>query len=131
MNDTTELLPLIKLRFNIEHPNFEDCYAFGYECALAEMNEEENPFRSGTRENEQWSDGWWAGFYGEEPLFEVAESIEEQTKTTQPDAANDRVYHGMKASLYSKARLCSKLIEISGMLAVSATIGYQVLDLVA
>jgi len=41
MNDILALLPHLKLRFNIEHPGFEDCYAYGYECAVAEINEEE------------------------------------------------------------------------------------------
>ncbi len=69
MNDTTELLPHIKLRFNIEHPSFEECYSYGYECALAEVEEDENPFREGSIEHEQWQEGWWAGFYGEKPYM--------------------------------------------------------------
>ncbi|MDI1352997.1 MAG: transmission trait enhancer LetE, partial [bacterium] len=71
MNDTTALLPHIKLRFNIEHPTYEESYMFGYECALSEVAEEDNPFRAGSPESEQWLEGWWAGAYEEKPLFDT------------------------------------------------------------
>ena len=110
MNDMTALLPHIKLRFNIEHPSFEECYAYGYECALAEINEIANPYHMDSKESEQWLEGWWAGFYGEKPLYELADD-----------------------SVYSEAMICffAKVMEITGMLAVSAIVGYQVIDLVA
>ena len=61
MNDITALLPDIKLRFNIDHPSYEECYIFGYECAVLEVDESENPFHEGSPESEQWLEGWWAG----------------------------------------------------------------------
>ena len=61
MNDITALLPHIKLRFNIDHPSYEECYIFGYECAVSEVAEEENPIPEGSQEAEQWLEGWWAG----------------------------------------------------------------------
>ena len=123
MNDTTALLPDIRLRFNIEHPSFEDCYAFGYECATAEVSEAENPFRAGTKESDQWLEGWWAGFYGELPLYELSNEFEGEQ--SEIDAANDHVYHEHRSNFLNK------VIEITSMLAVSAAVGYQLLDLVA
>ena len=124
MNDMTALLPHIKLRFNIEHPSFEECYAYGYECALAEINEIANPYHMDSKESEQWLEGWWAGFYGEKPLYELADDVE-PLKISQHEAANE--------SVYSEAMICffAKVMEITGMLAVSAIVGYQVIDLVA
>lgn len=123
MNDTTALLPHIKLRFNIEHPSYEECYLFGYECAISEVSEEENPFRAGSQEADQWSEGWWAGFYGEEPLFSSNYVAEEEVEVHTNIAANDNQYH--------KNSFLTLVFEISGAIAASAIVGYQLLELVA
>ncbi len=124
MNDTTAILPHIKLRFNIEHPNYEECYMFGYECALSEVTEEENPFRERSQESEQWLEGWWAGAYGEHPLFDFTSVEEEEKFLERKIAANDQQYH-------SKHNFLSLVLEISGAIAASAIVGYQLLELVA
>ena len=126
MNNMTALLPHIKLRFNIEHPSFEECYAYGYECALAEINEEENPYCLSSKESEQWLEGWWAGFYGEKPMYDVAHETESVVTTSgEIGAANDHVYHENLNSFLVK------FMEITGVLAVSAAVGFQLIDLVA
>jgi len=122
MNDTTALLPHIKLRFNIEHPSYEECYLFGYECAIAEVAEEDNPFREGSQEAEQWLEGWWAGFYGEEPLFNMND-LADEIELNKETAANDQQYQ--------KSSFLTLMFEISGAIAASAIVGYQLLELVA
>ncbi|KTD33157.1 transmission trait enhancer protein LetE [Legionella nautarum] len=124
MNDTTELLPHIKLRFNIEHPSFEECYSYGYECALAEVGEDENPFPEGSHEYEQWQEGWWAGFYGEKPLYEPTEA-----ETGASEAANDQTYHFITSLVSSN--FLANMLKITGALAATAVVGYQVFELVA
>ncbi|MDF1757463.1 MAG: transmission trait enhancer LetE [Legionellaceae bacterium] len=119
MSDTKALLPHVKLRFNIEHPTVEESYRFGYECALADVTEEDNPFALGSREGEHWNDGWWAGFYGEEPLFTKEPAVDVNS------SANDHFYND------SKENLLSKFLEISGVLVVSAIFGYQLFEMVA
>ena len=126
MNDMTALLPHIKLRFNIEHPSFEDCYAYGYECALADINEEANPYHLGSNESEQWLEGWWAGFYGEEPLFDLSTLPIEEPSVAIGKAVNDESFFTPKVNL-----MLLRFLEISGALAVSAIIGYQLIELVA
>ncbi|MDI9819188.1 MULTISPECIES: transmission trait enhancer LetE [unclassified Legionella] len=127
MKEITALLPDIKLRFNVKHPDLEECYAYGYECALAEINEEANPYHEGTAEHEQWSDGWWAGFYGEKPLFDLAAlTIEPEIKEK---AVNDEVYHSKSQMMNRK--FFNNFLKITGALAATAVVGYQVLDLVA
>lgn len=123
MNDMTTLLPHIKLRFNIEHPSFEECYAYGYECATAEGTEEANPYRIGSKESDQWLEGWWAGFYGEEPLYTLGQCDDDQT-TIDP-AANDHTYNE------NMGNFIALVLEITGIIAVSAVVGYQVIELVA
>ena len=124
MNDMNTLLPHIKLHFNIEHPNFEECYAYGYECAMAEVGEEKNPYRVGTKESEHWLEGWWAGLYGDMPLYELSDgSNDSASLMSASDAANDQSYHnGLGSFLF-------QFFEVTGVLIVSAAVGYQVLDL--
>ncbi|KTC73883.1 transmission trait enhancer protein LetE [Legionella birminghamensis] len=124
MKDTTALTPYLRLRLNIDHPSLEECYVFGYECAVAELSEEENPYVEGTEEHNQWMEGWWAGFYGEEPLFSLAENTEEE-KAPQA-AANDQWYHHPFQTAFF-----TSFLKITGALAATAVVGYQVLDLVA
>ena len=122
MNDTARLLPYLKLRFNVDHPSFEECYVYGYECALAEISEGENPYPQGSKLNEQWLEGWWAGFYGDRPLFEV-EQIE--AESFEFDAANDQAFQEKTDNFLLK------FLEISGVIVVSAFVGYQLIELVA
>lgn len=124
MNDTTALLPHIKLRFNIDHPSYEECYLFGYECGLSEVSEGENPFKEGSHEAEQWLEGWWAGVFGEKPLFDMNSIESEAMDLFQDEAANDHVY-------CHKHSFLSLVFEISGAIAASAIVGYQLLELVA
>jgi hypothetical protein len=126
MNDINTILPDIKLKFNIDHPSIEECYAFGYECAQAELSEEENPYKGGTLESETWIEGWWAGFYGEEPIHKMDEIITNfATTETISNAANEAEYQDEKVSFLTR------LMEITSILAASALVGYQVIDLVA
>lgn len=124
MNDITALLPDIKLRFNIEHPSLEECYLFGYECAVAEVSEAENPYRIGTFESDQWIEGWWAGFYGDESLYDSPDSVPSGHESTTK-AANDHFYQEHLGGFLMT------VMEITGIFLVSAAVGYQVLDLVA
>ena len=128
MNDTNTLLPHIKLRFNIEHPSFEECYTYGYECSLAELDEAENPYSEGSFEHEQWREGWWAGFYGETPLFEGSEQTEASSILTNK-AANDHFFN-LFIHL-TNSRFLTNMLKITGALAATAVVGYQVLEFVA
>lgn len=124
MNDTTAILPHIKLKFNIDHPSYEECYLFGYECGLSEVSEEENPFKEGSQEAEQWLEGWWAGVFGEKPLFNSYNADSDAMEYQQEDAANDQIY-------CRKHSFLSLVFEISGAIAASAIVGYQLFELVA
>lgn len=125
MNDTTVLLPHMILLLNIEHPGYEESYSFGYECAVAELAEDENPYLPGTEEHNQWVDGWWAGFYGEAPLFTSEPHSTEASAPETKSAANESDYHS------DFKNILITFFKITGALAATAFIGYQVMDLVA
>lgn len=127
MNETTVLLPHIKLRLNIKHPSFEECYAYGYECATAQLLEEDNPYPLDTSEYEHWQNGWWDGFYGVKPLFSLTEALtdEEALVVDKKEAANDKVYQ------HSYHRFINILMTLGGALVATVVVGYQVFELVA
>lgn len=126
MNDLSALLPYVKLRFNLKHPSFEECYDFGYECARQGIAENENPFTEGTSKHEQWAEGWWMGYYEEKPLF--ANNTDDKLAKVnifQKKSANEHVFKQHVEKFWLRA------LEITGVIAASAFIGYQVLELVA
>lgn len=124
MNNIRTMLPEVKFRFNIDHPSIEECYSFGYECAQAQLDEIDNPFDMGSEEHYQWLEGWWAGFYGEKPLFDLS-NPEKELRSEPAAAANDLTYQIQQASFLST------FLKITGVLAATAIVGYQVFDLVA
>ncbi len=126
MNSITTMtaLPYIKFLVSVTHPNFDECYAYGYEAAIAEGSPDDNPYRDGTREHDHWLEGWWAGFYGEEPLYALAAANE----STQEEV-HEPIPH-FTEKLLSRGFL-TKMLKITGALAATAVVGYQVLDMVA
>lgn len=119
MERKDSLLPYLKLRFNLDHPDLEECYMDGYESAKADLSEQTNPYREGSREYEHWEEGWLAGFYDEAPIYPLEK---EQNVTT---AANDQSFFSRHIDLFGA------LFRITGALAATAVIGYQIVDLVA
>ena len=116
MNTVDEILPDLKLRFHIEHPNYEDCYAYGYACALASIEVGENPYEGKDQLAEQWEEGWWDGFYGQEPLFEL-------DWLTTAHASNDQIY--------SQYAFLVTLLKVTGAVAATALVAYQLFEWVA
>lgn len=119
MNDISALMPDVKLRFHIEHPSFEESYSFGYDCAVNEVAEDENPYPVGSAAHEHWLEGWWAGFYGEEPLFGMTKSPSVAAEDAQEEAPSDYT------------QIITNVLTIAGAITVSVVIGYQIFDLVA
>lgn len=126
MNDTKALLSLLKLRFNIDHPSIEECYTFGYECGQAGIEIDENPFQTSSLEKDHWVEGWWAGFYGEKPLFNISDASEPKVIQEAVVAVNDHHY-----AESSKSDFFIKLLEITSVIGIAAMVGYQVFELVA
>lgn len=116
MKNINDILPDLKLRLNIDHPNYEDCYAYGYACAVSSLELDVNPYPQGTRIAEQWEEGWWDGFYGNDPVFEL-------DWLNAPASANDQIY--------SNHAFLGTLLKITGTLAASVLVGYQLFEWVA
>lgn len=128
MTDTNTMLPYVRLQFEIENPSLEECYAYGYQAAMAEQGEDINPYKEDTVEYQQWQEGWWAGFYGEQPLYPMNELFESQDDVVISDnkpAANDKWFIPRSGSIMSR------VARVTSAIAATAIVGYQVIDLVA
>lgn len=113
MKSLDAVLPDLKLRFNLSHPTYEECYAYGYACALASVALDDNPYQPGTRLWEQWDEGWQDGFYGQAPLFEL------DWLTTEA---------AMNEPFYTAHPYVMTFLKITGTLAASLLLGYQLFD---
>lgn len=111
-----DAIALMRLKLNIENPNYEECYVDGYACGLASLTEESNPFVQDTVESEYWSDGWWDATYEQKPLF----TLDGANVDSQPKAHEHRF-----------SDFIVTFLEISGVIAVSTLLGYQLWELVA
>ena len=127
MREMDDVLPDVKLQFNIKYPTLEECYAYGYTCALSDLHADENPYQHGSKEWEHWSEGWEAGFYGEKPLFHPTESdvMTHLEHVEDEVAVNDQMFQDLLDGYLTK------VLEIASVIAVSAILSYQVIDLVA
>lgn len=75
-NDT--ILPYVRLRHHLDVPTLEDTWLDGYESAGHSVGEQANPYEENTSEYHHWNEGWWAGFYGDEPLFSLSGEVNEK-----------------------------------------------------
>ena len=114
MKTIGDVLPYVRLKFNIDNIDLEDCYTEGFEFARNNRDESENPFLPDTREAEHWSLGWWDGFYAQQPALKAREPAVNESHFSQE--TDPLIY---------------RILKISGALFASAIIGYQIFDLVA
>ena len=113
----SQVLANLRLKLHLEYPDLEDCYVDGYACSLAGLSEETNPYLLDSIEGNYWTDGWWAAFYEEKPLF----NLEGPTVAAAQPKPHEHRFSDFFVTF----------LEISGVIAVSALVGYQLWDLVA
>lgn len=116
-NNNSELLSYVKLKFDINHPDIEQCYASGYESGMKGSDIENNPYKFDSVLAEQWDEGWWHGFYNEQPIFAIAQ----ETPDSAPQNDSD----------YNSGSFFANFWKITGVIAASTFVGYQMIDLVA
>lgn len=132
MKTTDEMLPYVRLRFNIENPSYEDCYLEGYESSKSDIEESNNPYKPLSAEAEQWSQGWWDQFYGKEPVFQY-DTIQtsELEAVYEEKASNDAsFYEDAKDNVSLRRSRMTLVAKVAAMVAASF-LSYQVIDLIA
>jgi hypothetical protein len=129
MNSLREIIPDLTLRLHLDYPSYEESYAFGYECAVKNLCEEENPYPVDSQEHAHWLEGWWAGFYAEEPLFEADRDRPSAVTKAVEEAANEADHlDGQEHSAYSNLM---QVLTLAGAITATAVIGYQLFEMVA
>lgn len=133
VNASAQLLPHVRLMFEIDNPSLEECYRHGYLMSKEGVDESENPFldRGASRESELWIQGWWDCFYGEEPLFSLEPALSTQILTnaqkihwSEDGAVNEEAFEDVKGStITTVAKLAAAI--------AGALLSYQVIDLIA
>ena len=128
-NTTADLLPHARLLFEIEHPSLEECYQLGYQMAQEGISEEENPFDENLKEREYWSQGWWDGLYGVQPMFDfeittiMHESPIEELHLSEVSANEAQFEAPQESKITTVAKLAAAL--------AGAFLSYQVIDMIA
>lgn len=129
MEKLSDALPHLRLQLNTKCPKLEDCWMDGYEAAQAGVEEDDNPFESDSNEHEHWCQGWWAGFYAEEPMYQAVGDLDNATKlTTQvvgsgKQAANESLWTNPKVRLW-----VTRAAKVAAIVAVSVAC-YELADL--
>lgn len=127
------LLAYFRLKFAIEQPSFEECWLEGYYAAQENVQELDNPFKVGTTEFQAWVDGWWAGFYGEIPLFTLSGAAKSSSKRLGEtryapvaiEAANQSHWTEERKKLWFK-----RALQITGIILVAAA-AYELASIAA
>ena len=134
MEQHPKLLPHVRLMFNVKNPTPEDCWTDGYQCAQRELDEDSNPYQEDTLEYRQWTDGWWSGFYNEEPLYDMS-GVDELAGVEKPALAQVSMLNAAaNESFMGNAQFqlwMYRALKAAGVVAASGAIGYQLLEMAA
>ncbi|MBB71748.1 MAG: transmission trait enhancer LetE [Legionellales bacterium] len=132
MKDNDNIIPFARLKHHIDVPNLEEVWLDGFESAQAELEEERNPYRQGSTEYFHWNEGWWAGFYEEEPLFDLAGNLREDIlllDSEQKCANDEQVVLEDQQKQHTK-QVIKRVIQVAGVIFV-ALAAYELAELAA
>lgn len=93
MSQYNDILAFSRLKLHVDKPDFEEVWLHGYESAFSDEDELMNPYDPESHEHQLWQDGWWAGFYEEDPLFSLAGEIYPEVKKAPETVAVAQQYH--------------------------------------
>ncbi|NQY43237.1 MAG: hypothetical protein HRT87_07845 [Legionellales bacterium] len=60
---------------SVQKPDLEGVWLDGRDCAENKLSLQENPYNKDSKEYFYWNEGWWAGFYEEEQISLLNESV--------------------------------------------------------
>lgn len=112
--NTKDITAHIRLKLNIEHPDYDECFAEGYEFAQSNLPEEDNPFPNNSKEHEYWMQGWWSGFYGEKAGLLASDGRPQLTLVSSNSAANQDNWGKTGAKQWA-----GRVAKIAGAIAVT------------
>ena len=66
---STTVLSSMRIALHANNPDINDIWLEGYESANDDIDNDDNPYPTDSEAHYHWQEGWWAGFYHEEPVF--------------------------------------------------------------
>ena len=69
MDNYDAILPHLRLKLEIEYPDYEDAWTEGFEKGQLAISESTNPYPKSSIAHDYWQDGWFTGFYNEPSIF--------------------------------------------------------------
>lgn len=90
MMTDAQVLSLSKLKLNIDHAPLEEYWMEGYEDGQIDVDESANPYKPGSKSHQQWTEGWWAAYYGEEPLYALDSQVN-HVQVSEPVAVANKI----------------------------------------
>ena len=100
---TTNVLGYSKIALHLNNPDIDDVWLEGFEAATSMQDESDNPYQADQAESEYWAQGWWAGFYGEQPLFDTNHAANDCHDET-PQKHNI-VWHCIQSTLHAMEKV--------------------------
>ena len=128
MNDKNALA-YAQLQFQVEVPNLEETWLDGYQAGMKEQAEESNPYAMDSKEYALWNEGWWAGFYQEEPLFSLDGTVHAKQTKAQVMQAEKKAEKSVSKIAKMPGKYIIRTIQIFGAI-LAAAVCYQLADLV-
>ncbi len=130
MNTQSNVLAHSKLQLNIDVPDLEHCWLEGYEALESGSEEEGNPYGESSSEFLQWQTGWWAAFYGEEPLYDYEGNVKDMAPAmlgviskSNAVAANEDEWISQSTKHWA-----ARVAKVAGVIAASIAV-YELVDL--
>lgn len=132
MSGHEDVVPYLRLMLNVQHPGLEECWIEGYQSAQDEIDEEDNPYQSCTREHEHWLQGWWEGFYGPEASTGIVNYPlhDKHGHQVQPKLKKNAVLRFTSRVGNNIRKNTNRLIKISSVIAAMFLVSYQLYDFI-
>ena len=125
MSTQQEVLSHIRLQVNSQAADLGDCWAEGYESAQSNLTEKDNPYEVSTTEYQNWTEGWWAGFYEEEPIFGLNNNVAQLSTAAPVEAANESTWLSDRVRCWT-----GRVVKTAGVILASIAI-IELADLAA
>lgn len=98
-----------KMALHINNPDLDDVWLEGFEAAGQSQDEMTNPYLATDIAHEFWDQGWWAGFYGEQPDLSAKTTAADQTT----DKTSNVLWQCFQSTLHTMEKMvCASLASL-------------------
>ncbi len=124
-----ELETYLRFLKSIQKPDLEGVWLDGRDCAEHQLSLRDNPYSKDSKEHLYWNEGWWAGFYEEEPLSLLSESTSVVTDNNKT-LSNIMSKKAINNSISKGIKIISEWVEDISFIAGTFMTGFIIYELV-